>query len=185
MNRGTGDRDLTGSSHMASTPPPRQHGRRQSGWGREQGPDSHKSHRQSLPQLGHGCPLLAAPLPGTATGNLQYTARPCPPTLPGPLATAQLQGADHQESSLPRTVQPLLASVSLPSSDLLYKQGVSPAPAEGWHIPFTTTTTTHPAMGPTVFLRHQGPVSAAGTGSDCSGQDMPRCPALALLQPPV
>lgn len=32
---------------------------------------------------------------------------------------------------------------------------------------------------------HHGPVSTAGAGSDCSGQDAPRCLALALLQPPV
>lgn len=54
---------------------------------------------------------------------------------------ARLEGAGHQESSLPGSVQPLLASVSLPSFDLLYKQGISPAPAKGVAHSLTTTTT--------------------------------------------
>lgn len=96
---------------------------------REQGPHSHKSHYKSLPQLGHRCPLLAAPR------NLQYTAWPYPPTLPGPLAMAWLEGGNHQGSSLPGRVQPPFASVPLPSSGLLNKQGVFPAPAGGGTSP--------------------------------------------------
>lgn len=126
MNGGTGDKDPTGSSRVTCMSSPDSTGRKQSGWGRERGPDSHNSHSKSQRQLGHGCPLPAAPIPGTATGNLQSTAWPYPPTLPGPLAMAQLESADHHESNLPGSVEPLLASVSLPSSDLLYKQGISP-----------------------------------------------------------
>lgn len=51
------------------------------------------------------------------------------------------------------------------------------------HVPFATTMC--PGMGLTTSPHHQGPIGAAGTASNCSGQDAPHCPALALLQPPV
>lgn len=50
-------------------------------------------------------------------------------------------------------------------------------------VPFASIT--HPGMGPIASPHCQGPVGAAGTGSDFSGRDAPRYPALAPLQPLV
>lgn len=176
FERGHRGQGPDGQLRVASTSSPRQHGEETERLGQGAG-----TRQPQIPQQVYQAGTwMFPPCSPCSWHSHREPAWPYPPILPGPLVMAQLEGADHQESSLPGSVQPLLASVSLPNFDLLYKQGIYPARAKGWHIP--SPPPPHSAMSPTVV---QGPVNAAGTGSDCSGRDMPRCPALALLQPLV
>lgn len=140
-----------GVTGMSFPPLCREEAAGQRGWGSEQGQDSHTSPSMSSLQLGHGCPLLAATIPSTATGSLRcaWLCTPSPPRAP---ATARPQGARHHESNLPRRVQSLPASVSPRSLDLLCRRGgpQHQLRAGDAHPPAITAC---PKTGPTVSPR--------------------------------